>query len=161
MFYKSSFASGVLTQKYNHRFCIKITICLQKAQFHSDRAREPFKNRSCWSEAEKKGRWLTTITFKLLTHPVIQTNKVCRFDQWVVMILSLLTSKGDAKSLKRYATSRGLSFFMYNLFKPSIIDVTRHWGAWLSSKWKMIKLRNCKELKHASTSRIVTEIHKI
>ena len=45
-----------------------------------------------------------------------------------------LTNKGDAKSLKRYVTSNGLSFWMYNLFKPSIIDVTEDRGTWAHTK---------------------------
>lgn len=43
---------------------------------------------------------------------------------------SLLTIKGETKSLKRYATSNGFSFSMYNLFKPSMIDVTALGGSW-------------------------------
>lgn len=43
---------------------------------------------------------------------------------------SLLTIKGETKSLKRYVTSNGFSFSMYNLFKPSMIDVTALGGSW-------------------------------
>lgn len=60
-------------------------------------------------------------------------------------MLSPLTIRGETKSLKRYATSSGFSFSTYNLFKPSIIDVTALAGIWaredergdtLGNKWK-------------------------
>jgi hypothetical protein len=41
-----------------------------------------------------------------------------------------LTNKGDTKSLNRYATSSGFSFWMYNLFRPSTIDVTEDREIW-------------------------------
>jgi hypothetical protein len=40
------------------------------------------------------------------------------------MYAQTLTNKGETKSLKRYVTSNGFSFSLYNLVKPSIIDVT-------------------------------------
>lgn len=115
MFYKCCLPGGILAQKHDHGFGIKITISLhilkEQAEFHFPRCYIVYK---CCNSLTKKN--------ELKQSPTTD--------------ISSLTSTGDAKSLKRYVTSKGFSFSAYNLFKPSTIVTTLTWGC----TWKNFSL---------------------